>query len=230
MLRGLMDIVENLNRNISVYFFIDGFIDNTDSEQVTECIDLCRKTKIKNKSFLFSEKNLGCGLGPIAAISWFFSNETMGIILEDDCRPDISFFDFCHMLLLKYENNERIFHISGSQFDETHDFKSSYVFSQQAFNWGWASWKRAWEHYDYFIIPDEERRTIWDYQWQKTIHKFDAITILPAVNLVQNIGYGNDATHTTLISDCHIRKINNIKFPLIHPELNFDNLFISKIT
>src|SRR5688572_19370360 len=36
---------------------------------------------------LFRDENLGCGKGPTNAITWFFSHETEGIILEDDCLP-----------------------------------------------------------------------------------------------------------------------------------------------
>jgi len=41
---------------------------------------------------LFGEENLGCGKAPAQAITWFFENEEMGIILEDDCLPHIDFF------------------------------------------------------------------------------------------------------------------------------------------
>ena len=43
---------------------------------------------------LLREKNLGCKYAVSSAISWFFENEEMGIILEDDCLPSQSFFGF----------------------------------------------------------------------------------------------------------------------------------------
>lgn len=43
---------------------------------------------------LFRDNNLGCGRAVSEAISWFFEQEEMGIILEDDCLPDLSFLDF----------------------------------------------------------------------------------------------------------------------------------------
>ena len=43
---------------------------------------------------LFREENLGCGLAVSQAITWFFEHVEMGIILEDDCYPDLSFFRF----------------------------------------------------------------------------------------------------------------------------------------
>jgi hypothetical protein len=44
---------------------------------------------------LFFEENIGCGQGPSKAISWFFKHVSEGIILEDDCLPNDSFFRFC---------------------------------------------------------------------------------------------------------------------------------------
>src|SRR5687768_18096170 len=63
---------------------------------------------------LFQQSNLGCGKGPAAAISWFFSQVELGIILEDDCLPIESFFRFCAELLPRYRNNEQIMLISGT--------------------------------------------------------------------------------------------------------------------
>ena len=49
------------------------------------------------------EKNLGCGMAPAVAISWFFENVEEGIILEDDCLPADAFFPFCTSLLDRYQ-------------------------------------------------------------------------------------------------------------------------------
>src|SRR3989344_213807 len=65
---------------------------------------------------LFRDKNLGCGPGPVTAINWFFDNVEEGIILEDDCLPDQSFFYFCQELLGRYRDNDRIMYIGGDNF------------------------------------------------------------------------------------------------------------------
>ena len=99
---------------------------------------------------LFREKNLGCGLALSSAISWFFSCVDEGIILEDDCYPDLSFFSYCKELLFKYRIVENIMHIGGSNF-QTGIIRGtgSYYFSNYNHIWGWATWKRAWRNYDY---------------------------------------------------------------------------------
>lgn len=65
---------------------------------------------------LFRENNLGCKKAVSSSISWFFDKVDEGIILEDDCLPDPSFFQFCEELLKHYRNNPKIMHISGNNF------------------------------------------------------------------------------------------------------------------
>jgi len=98
---------------------------------------------------LFREENAGCKNGVSAAISWFFSQEEEGIILEDDCLPASSFFKFCDTLLEKYRNDTRIRHITGCnlQFGKKWG-NGSYYFSNRTHVWGWASWRRVWDDYD----------------------------------------------------------------------------------
>lgn len=98
---------------------------------------------------LFNDTNAGCKYGVSAAISWFFSHEEDGIILEDDCLPSNSFFKFCDTLLDKYRYDTRIRHITGCnlQFGKKWG-TASYYFSNRTHVWGWASWRRVWDDYD----------------------------------------------------------------------------------
>jgi hypothetical protein len=98
---------------------------------------------------LFRNKNMGCKMAVSEAIAWFFENEEYGVILEDDCLPDLSFFPFCQELLVRYKDDDRIGHIGGNCFfagivDDT----LSYDFCSVSHIWGWASWRRVWQNYD----------------------------------------------------------------------------------
>lgn len=98
---------------------------------------------------LFREENLGCKMAISSAITWFFEQEEMGIILEDDCLPDSSFFPYCEHLLHKYKDDDRIGHISGNcYFPELVTKEQSYDFSSISHIWGWATWRRVWKNYD----------------------------------------------------------------------------------
>lgn len=111
---------------------------------------ILEKTGGINVKTLFREENLGLKAGVYGAIDWFFSQEEYGIILEDDCHPDLSLFRFCEELLLYYKDDPQIMHIGCSNISEQHlkTNPSSYVISRTPFIWGWATWRRAWQKMD----------------------------------------------------------------------------------
>jgi hypothetical protein len=168
---------------------------------------------------LFQEKNLGCGPGPATAINWFFENVEEGIVLEDDCLPCPDFFVFCETLLDYYRDNEKIMHISGNNFQYGRKRgKGSYYFSTYTHNWGWATWRRAWKHYDFYCTSAEHRKHAWDEQWLRSVRRINGLAVLPNVNLISNIGFGPDATHTTeAASKFGDLPTERLSFPLVHP-------------
>jgi len=101
----------------------------------------------------YSEFNLGCGRGPSTGITWFFENVEQGIIFEDDCLPHPDFFEYCEILLKKYRDNSDISFISGTNFqDGIKRGIGSYYFSLGHHGtWGWATWKRTWQLFDYYL-------------------------------------------------------------------------------
>ncbi len=199
---------------------------------------------------LLRESNLGCRKGVATAIDWFFENVEQGIILEDDCLPDPSFFPFCREMLERYRDDERVMHVSGDNFQDGRKVGgASYYFSRYNHVWGWATWRRAWQHYDLVMktYPEFRQRSMfagvwsdadqrrywrrifdrahagavntWDYQWEYAILAQNGLCILPNVNLISNIGFGADATHTTGASDVADLGTKAISFPLTHPAI-----------
>lgn len=98
---------------------------------------------------VYSDTNLGCAKRVQTGLDYVFEFEDKAIILEDDTLPDTSFFKFCEELLERYEDDHRVAHISGCNLHSNAvNFKESYCFSSIVNIWGWATWKRAWNHYD----------------------------------------------------------------------------------
>lgn len=96
----------------------------------------------------FSVVNQGCEVGVSSAITWFFDSVEEGIILEDDCIPSGEFFGYCRELLVKFRNDERVWCISGGNYQQGHwRGEGSYYFSRYNHCWGWASWRRCWQQY-----------------------------------------------------------------------------------
>jgi hypothetical protein len=199
----------------------------------------------------FADRNMGCGMRVSRGLEWVFQQVDEAIVLEDDCLPDSSFFAYCDELLERYRDDQRIMHISGDQFISSDDVNPfSYSFSRYPLSWGWATWRRAFRHYDFGIrlwpelretrwlmnvLGDETAvshwRTIfdrtlsqpdqvntWDFQWVFACWVQSGLSILPRANLVSNIGYGADATHTKNEAD---RRANlhrrELRVPLEHP-------------
>ncbi|GAB2520400.1 hemolytic protein HlpA [Spirosoma aerophilum] len=98
---------------------------------------------------LFRKENLGCRQAVSQAITWLFEHEEKGIILEDDCLPDLSFFGYCQVLLNRYVNEPKIMHVGGSNlYGDMRWNNDSFFFTNIPHIWGWATWRRAWKKYD----------------------------------------------------------------------------------
>jgi hypothetical protein len=99
----------------------------------------------------FSDTNLGCGRREASGFDWVFSQVEEAIFLEDDTLPSPSFFSFCEAMLEHYRHDERIMHINGDNSVNQDKTDDSYYFSKYVHGWGWASWRRAWQKYDYYM-------------------------------------------------------------------------------
>ncbi len=223
-----------------------------DAEQCRKTLELIEKGINWNCKLekLIQKSNLGCKYGPVTAINWFFEHEEAGIILEDDCLPDSTFFRFCKEMLERYRDNKEIGVINGENHlgDLKHTIKNSYYFSEVNHCWGWATWRRAWEKFDPDIQSWPEIKSsgglksylsdsravkywheefdkiygkadvdIWDYQWNYAciVNKF--LTVVPGENLIKNIGFDEDATHTKDHDLIGGVEAGALSFPLKHP-------------
>lgn len=97
----------------------------------------------------FSEVNLGCKRRVSSGLDWVFEQAEEVIIVEDDCLPHPTFFQFCEEMLARFRDDERVGMICGSSFQSgRRSLPYSYYFGLHITVWGWASWRRAWRNYD----------------------------------------------------------------------------------
>ena len=94
--------------------------------------------------------NLGCGNAVSQAITWFFSIEKRGVVLEDDCLPSPHFFVWQEMMLERFRDHSDILHVNGTNFLAPKSIfgGDNYRFSSFPNVWGWGSWSRAWNLYE----------------------------------------------------------------------------------
>lgn len=193
---------------------------------------------------LFRDNNLGCGPAVSNAITWFFDHVEEGIIIEDDILPSHSFFEFTKELLKLYRDDESVWHIGGNSYNpykmRSPYYFSAYphIWGWATWRRAWKNYryqmedidqekffsninelfltfseKKFWINFykDYF---KEREVTTWDYQWTCRIWYNKGLAILPRENLITNIGFEDDATHTSNKASwlAHL-KANEIEIP-----------------
>lgn len=150
----LAKIVEAKPKDL--YVFRDYWRENRPGEQ-EKCEEVIQMVKAMtdgidiNVHYLLPDHNLGCGPGPMTALNWFFSENEMGIILEDDAVPHPDFFPYCEELLNKYKDDESVRAIGSMHLDNRTYGDGSYYFSMMNRTFcAWATWARAWKDFDLY--------------------------------------------------------------------------------
>lgn len=195
----------------------------------------------------YADENLGLKERVVSGLDWVFSQVDRAIVLEDDCVAHPDFFTFCEKLLERYEADPRVSTVTGNNFQAGRQRgNASYYFSKYTHVWGWATWRRSWSYYDgdisfwpewrfedtwKTILTRRERRywesifdsvskgeiDTWDYQWTAVNLYHGGLTATPNVNLVTNIGFGQDATHTkeaNNVSHMPAHALGRLTYPL----------------
>lgn len=200
-------------------------------------------------SYRFADDNLGCDVRIPTGIDWVFSQVDEAILLEDDCLPQQSFFDYATELLSRYRDDPRVGMVAGyrrgTRSSESPTGSASYGFSRYTEIWGWATWADRWSQFDASLSAWQDLRATdwlinalgdgaaaafwhhtfdriardeapWDVCWQFACLSRGWLSAEPAVNLVANIGFGLDATHTTeRLGD--EEPVQELPLPLKHP-------------
>ena len=209
----------------------------------------------------FADQNLGCRRRIQSGLDWVFEQVEEAIILEDDCLPHPSFFAYCEELLARFREDRRIATISGTNQAVIPRTSDSYIFSRYTHSWGWATWRRYWGQYDREMSgwPERGRRWIrnleptkhadkfwafnfqgvhdgtidtWDFQSIYTIWKNDWLSVIPHENLITNLGFTLDATHSNEPGHPMAEQpCGNPVFPLIHPaKIERDSVYDSELS
>ncbi len=248
-----------------------------DAQRIEECKKIAEDIDWECEVYKnYSESNMGCGMRPQSAITWAFETVDRLVILEDDCVPHDSFFPYMAELLERYKNDERICMVSGLNHMKEWDCGGySYCFTKTGAIWGWGTWKRVWDKYDYFVsgiqseyiqrllmeqitykrarkpmiarflktaqrLQQGEKISYWDFQFGYLKRTQSYLSIVPRVNLIQNIGVGNYSSHAQFDCDgiwkkgmLHFMPTESIDIPLKHPnfvmaDVKYDNAVDAK--
>ena len=135
---------------MKLYIFQDGALTEEVEKQLDDCLNYA-KGLIDWNCEVFTYR-LDDDIGPAAAeyfaYKWMFETEDFGVILEDDCIPNESFFMFVETMLHRYKDNDKISYIAGTNPYGKYSTQYDYFFSTRGALYGWATWKRFIDELD----------------------------------------------------------------------------------
>jgi hypothetical protein len=208
-----------------LFIFSDGARDEQSQEGVRAVREYIRTVKgFKSVTVREHEKNQGLAKSLIAGITELCNRFGRVIVVEDDILTSPRFLQFMNDSLEKYKSNEEIFSICG--FWPVKPNSSETFFLNWSAIWGWATWKRAWDFYDYnaagwdellknkrlawnfdldgkfdatAMLLSQVKNNIntWDIQWNWIIYREKKLCLFPPYSLTLNIGFDSLGEHTT---------------------------------
>jgi hypothetical protein len=222
---GVKYLLEALNSyGISnIYVAIDGPRNSKDAinqKKINEEIVKYDQKHIKKINVLKRARNIGAAAGVVNAVDWFFSNEKMGLVLEDDLMINQDFCKFAQAALEVYKADNDIWMISGTQHFPNLKEPTKIIWTNYPMVWGWAGWSQKWKIMRTSLLKDKHvgLRNLSDYRYlfwaiggnRALSGKVDAwdiplafefriqkkLCLLPPVNLISNIGIDEFATNT----------------------------------
>ena len=209
-----------------IYIAIDGPRDDNDKIDVYRCRHLVNQCATGNSIIerLFVDQNYGCRRFPEKAITWFFSHEKIGIVLEDDIQLSQAFFSFANACL----KNPRISIAASCTYPEYEPNIKRFdcIVTRIPSIWGWATTSTTW--IDYMNVQSSLPKRLpimvyemapriglakallfglclrmihrgeldaWDYIFAYHLIRNNMLTAFPTERLSCNVGFGEDATH-----------------------------------
>lgn len=207
-----------------VFFFCDGARNNEDTEGVRQTRELIRSYNFSNAVLVESEKNKGLANSIISGTSDLCSKYGEAIILEDDLVLSPHFLSYMNQALEFYRDDNRVMQVSGYMFPVHLRNDKDAIVLPFTTTWGWATWNRAWKHFDrsmsgYEVLKkDKELRHKFDFfgafpyfkriEWQQqgktdswgiawylNVFNKDGLVVHPGKTLVVHAGIDGTGTH-----------------------------------
>ncbi len=209
-----------------VYVHIDGPTSPDASEDTKKCA-IVLQTFSERHPFLLRQRisstNLGAASAVISSCNWAFENEEFLVILEDDCLPSPTFFEYVIQAKRYLDTSQNLFAISGSQPAPPEVVGGNWCLSSYFLGWGWATSRVKWQEIyleilnldlrrikrgfldwsEFLYWKSGARRAIqgfvdaWDIPLMLIFRTRNSRVVVPGRNLITNVGNDRVATHTS---------------------------------
>lgn len=212
-----------------VRIYCDGARSDADVEAVRETRQVAQTLATPLTTVVLRDENLGLRRSIVAGVDELTAAFGTVIVIEDDLTVGPQFLSYMNAALVHYQDQERIFQVSGHMFPVTLADGSGPVFLPFTTTWGWATWRRAWRHFDpqasgYQSLTNDRalrrrfdlngsypyfrmlRRQLegqldsWGILWYLSVFRCGGITVYPRQSLVANEGFDGSGTHCSAAS------------------------------
>lgn len=233
-----------------LYIFSDGAKTPQDESKVAEVRKIIRQTDgFRSVEIIERTENAGLANSIIAGVSKLVKEYGQVIVYEDDLISSPHTLTYFNDALNRYREVDKVMHIGSYMFPiETEGLPETFFF-RAATSWGWATWDRAWKHFEPDIDTllarfDEQKKAAfaidntmnywkqmqefktgknnsWAIRWYASIFLMNGLTLNPSKSLVRNIGHDGTGVHSG-INDIYNVAIN--QEPVKHfPEVLEEN-------
>lgn len=158
----LQAMVESLRRcegfdRSPLIIFVDGPKRGTDRAAVEQVREYVLSLTLPNLHTVISETNKGLRTSISSGVTQVIAKHGRVIVLEDDLVLSPIALTYFNNALDHYSNDPRVWSVSGyiSDVPQLRDFPRALILPY-AHSWGWATWGRAWRHFDLNARPRNE--------------------------------------------------------------------------
>lgn len=221
-----------------LFIFSDGAKSDEDRKLVEEVRDLIKGTDgFKSVEIIKRKENMGLANSIIAGVSKLVADYGQVIVFEDDLISSPYTLTYFNESLKRYRTEDKVMHIGAYMYNLKDADLPETFFYRAATSWGWATWDRAWKHFD----PDIDKlmgqfdagkkrafsiehtmnfwkqmqdfkkgkNNSWAIRWYASIFLKGGLTLNPSQSLVNNIGHDGSGIHSG---------INDIYNVIINPK------------
>ncbi|EDM37242.1 sugar transferase [Pedobacter sp. BAL39] len=224
--RTLKFLMQNeLAAESRLFIFSDGYKSAADETSVLEVRELLKNIEgFKSVEVIERKENMGLANSVIAGVSRLVKDYKQVIVFEDDLISSPYTLSYFNDALERYRNEEKVMHIGAYMYPLKENNLPESFFYRAATSWGWATWDRAWQHFESDIdllisrfdakkketfsidgkmnfwkqIQDfkKGRNNSWAIRWYASIFLKGGLTLNPAHSLVNNIGHDGSGIHS----------------------------------
>lgn len=208
-----------------LFIYCDGARNAAEADQVEKTRKLIRDFQHPNKTVIERDKNWGLANSVIYGVTELCERYGRVIVVEDDLIVSPVFLHYLNAALEYYADEPKVMQISGHMFPVHVTVPEDALFLPFTTSWGWATWDRAWKHFNpnatsgyeklknnnklrdkfeltgsypcFSMLKRQIEGTVdsWAIRWYLTVFFSEGLVLFPKQTLVLNDGFDGSGTN-----------------------------------